>query len=44
MGTHEHANLVLLEEFVNDIRSVAHDVVLSLWVTHGVSLHAQYLV
>ena len=41
MGAHDHANLILLEESVYNIWSVAHDVIHSSWITNRVLLHAQ---
>ena len=44
MRSDDHADLVLLEELVDDVRSVAHDIVLLLWVTNRVFLHAKHFV
>lgn len=41
MGAHYHTNLVLLEELVDDVGPVAHNVVLLLRVTNRVRLHAE---
>lgn len=40
MAPHNHTDLVLFEEFVDDVRPVRHNVILLLWVAHHVSLHA----
>ena len=40
VASHDHADLVLLEEFVHDVRAVGHYIILLLWITHSVSLHA----
>ena len=44
MRSDDHADLVLLEELVDDVRSVAHDIVLLLWVTNRILLHAKHFV
>jgi len=44
MRAHNHADLVLLQELVNDIGSIAHDVVRFVGVADRVCLHAQCLV
>ena len=41
MGSHNHADLVLLKELVDDVRPVHHDVVVALWVADRVLLHAK---
>ena len=41
MGSHDHANRVLLKELVDDVGPVHHDVVASLWITDRVLLHAK---
>jgi len=41
MGAHNHSDLVLLEELIDDIGTVAHNVILFLWVANGVDLHAE---
>ena len=38
---HNHRDLVLLEELINDIRAVAHNIVLFLRVARHVHLHAE---
>lgn len=40
MGAHNHADLVLLEEFVHDVRAVAHNVVSLGGVPDRVLLHS----
>ena len=44
MRANDHANLVLLEEPVDDIRTVAHDVVDSGGIANGILLHAENFV
>lgn len=44
MGANNHANLILLEESIDNIRSVAHDVIDSCGVTNCILLHAEYLI
>ena len=41
MRSHNHADLVLLKEFVDDVRPVHHDVVVALRVADRVLLHAK---
>ncbi len=41
MRADDHADLVLLEEFVDDVGAVAHDVIGFLGVTNRVRLHSQ---
>jgi len=40
VAPHNHTDLILLEEFVDNVRSVRHDVILLLRVAHRVGLHA----
>ena len=44
MAAHDHADLVLLEEFVDDVRAVGHYIILLLWITHHIRLHALNLI
>ena len=44
VAAHDHADLVLLEEFVDDVRAVGHYIILLLWITHHVRLHALNLI
>jgi len=41
MRTHDHSDLILLEELVNNVGSIAHDIVLLRWVSHYVHLHTK---
>ena len=44
MGSNNHADVVLLQEFVDDIRAVRHDVVVLLRISDGVLLHTKVLI
>ena len=44
MRANDHANMVLLEEPVDDIRTVAHNVVDSGGIANGILLHAENFV
>ena len=44
MTAHDHANLVVLEEFVNNVRPVRHNVILLLHVSHLICLHTLNLI
>ena len=40
MRADDHADLVLLEEFVDDVGAIAHDVIRFLRIADRVSLHS----
>ena len=44
MATHDHTDLVVLEEFVNNVWSVCHNVILLLLVSNLVCLHTLNLI
>lgn len=44
MRSHDHRDLVLFKELVNDVGTIAHDVILLLRVSDSVLLHAKDLV
>ena len=44
MGTHDHADLVLLVKLVHDVWPVTHDVILLLWVSCRVLLQPDHFI
>ena len=41
MRAHDHADLILFEELVDDVGTVAHDIVLLLRIADRILLHAK---